>query len=198
MAAVVLLAAASPAAADISTGTITNPGSGVLSIPVTATVASGCTVITGGSGTSFSDTITFSPLDASDGTLRSDLAASSAVSGAIKTFQINCSGANATVDLKAGRLINAGGTTEAGYSAKIDFSTDLVITRADATTKTFTYTTQAVLPADTTGSVGQALSNAPGDVVIKVYSLTSENGPTSLLEDGTYNSTITVSITPST
>jgi hypothetical protein len=168
------------------------------SVGVTGAVTTKCAVITGGAGTSFTGTIGLGQLNAANGTIATTFSNSTvtAAAGAL-TFQINCNGSDAAVDLRATRL-STSGTAVAGYSNNIDYSAALTASLAAGSTKTFTYTTAPTLPADTTGTLGGRLANGTGNITVSIYGLAPENGLTSLLAAGNYASTITVSVTPST
>ena len=188
VAAVAGLAMATAASAQTATGTI----------GVTGNVTTMCAVVTGGSGNAFSGTIALGQLNAANGTILSTLSGStSGAAAGSQSFRINCNGADASIDMSASRLSTTGATI-AGFSKNIDYSTDLVANLASGSSKTFTYTTAAALPSDTIGTLGGRLANAAGNITVKIYALTPENGLTSQLEAGNYGSTITVSITPST
>ena len=187
-AAIAALGLAAPAFAQTATGTIT----------VTGNVTNQCAVVTGGSGTSFSGTIALNELDGSDGTLLSSLNNSSTTSAAgTQTFQISCNGADASISLSAGPLSTGSGTAPSGYSRNINYTAEFDGALAAGGVKSVTYNTTGT-PAATTSTLGGRLANAPANVSIKVYGLNAENGSTSLLEAGSYSSTISVSITPTT
>ena len=178
---------AAPAFAQSATGTIA----------VTGSVNTQCAVITGGSGSSFTGTIALNELDGSDGTLLNTLSGSTAGAAAgSQTFQISCNGSDATVALSASTLSTGTGTAPTGYSRNINYTTEFDGALAAGGTKSVTYTTGAASPSSST--LGGRLANAPGNVVVKVYGLSAENGATSLLEAGSYTSSISVSITPIT
>lgn len=169
-------------------------------VNVTGNVAATCYVGTPGNnaGASFSDTIALSTLNQSDGTLKTTLEGSAPVTGATKTFTVTCSGSDATVSLSATRFSTGSGTTPAGYSRNIDYTTELDAALVSGGPKVLTYTTAAALPTATSDTLGARLANTSGDITIKVYSFAAENGASSVLEAGNYASTISVSITPIT
>lgn len=180
-------------------GGVAHAQSATGTIGVTGTVTLNCVVVTGGSGSAFSGTIALGELDdPTTGYLLGSLSGASPSGAEIKSFQVNCNGGHASIDLKATRLSNASGTALAGYSRNIDYTTDLILTKSDSSTQSFSYTTAPALPADTTGTLGGRMANAAGNVVVQIHNLSAENGATSILEAGSFSSTITVAISPIT
>ena len=187
-AAVAALGFAAPAFAQTATGTIN----------VTGTVTTQCSVVVGGSGNSFAGTISLGTLNAADGTLSALLSGStSGAAAGSQAFQISCNGSDASVSLNASELSTGTGTAPTGYSRNINYTAEFDGSLAAGGIKAVTYNTTG-LPGPTTSTLGGRLANAPGNVVVKVYGLSAENGATSLLEAGSYASTINVSITPIT
>jgi hypothetical protein len=183
------LGLAAPALAGTPSGTIT----------ITATAPTKCSVVTGGSGSSFSGSITLGALNASDGTLLANLEGTATPAAQQAAFQIKCNGSDATVSLSANRFSTGSGTAPTGYSRNIDYTAELDAALAVGGPAVFKYTTAAVLPAATSGNLGARLANTgSNNVTISVYSFGAENGVSSILEAGSYTSTINVSITPVT
>lgn len=182
------LGLAAPALAGTPTGTIN----------ITATMPTKCTVVTGGTGSSFSGTIALGTLNAGDGTLLTNLEGTATPAGQTANFQVLCNGSDATVSLSATRFSN-GGSAPTGYSANIDYTAELDAALAVGGPATYTYTTAASLPTATSHNLGARLANTgSNNITVKVYSFAAENGATSVLAAGSYSSTISVSIAPIT
>jgi hypothetical protein len=190
----ILFAAAAVAALGMSTHAFAQSATGT--ITVTGTVTGSCSVVTGGSGSAFSGTIALGELDdTTTGYLKSALTSATPVTGASQNFQINCNSGNPTIDVKATRLSTTG-SSSGGYSANIDYTADVTATKAAGGTKLYSYTTAATLPADNNSQLGDRLANAPANIVVAARSFAAENGATSILDAGSWSSTITVVISP--
>lgn len=189
--ALALTAAAGSASAQAVTG----------SVGITGTVTAKCFVGTPANpgGSSFSDTMALGELDQTNGTIRTDLASSTAVAAAIKTFTVTCSGSDATISLSADQFDNttSTGTPSSGSANKIDYTAKFVAALAAGGTKTVTYST-AGNPAASSDTLGGALANTSNDITISAYSFTPVGGTGELLVAGNYAGTIHVTITPST
>ncbi len=183
------LGVAAPAfAAGTPTGTIT----------ITANEPTKCSVITGGTGTTFSGTIALGAINAADGTLLTNLEGNTAPAGQQATFQIQCNGSDATVTLSSSRF-STSGTAPTGYSTHVDYTTELDAALAVGGPTQFFYTTAAVLPGATSSNLGGRLANnGSNNLTVKVYSFAAENGASSIMAAGNYTSTINISIAPIT
>ncbi len=170
-------------------------------VGITGTVTAKCFVGTPDSpgGSSFSDTIALGEIDQSNGTIRSDLASSTAVAAAIKNFTVTCTGSDASVSLSADQFDNTTntGTPSSGSANHIDYTAKFVAQLAGGGSKTLTYAT-AGSPAATTGTLGAPLANSANDITISAYSFTPVGGTGELLVAGNYAGTIHVTITPTT
>jgi hypothetical protein len=168
-------------------------------VGVTGTVTTKCVVVSGNTSSGvFGGTITLGELDQSNGTLNTTLSGSSSASPAGNTVQvqINCNSATPKVDLKATRLTDS--VAEVGNeSSTIDYTAETQLKLAGGGTTLVDYTTAAALPADTVTTLTGPLSNTANDVTVEVFGLTADNGASSVLTAGTYNSTVTVVISPS-
>lgn len=171
------------------------------SVNVTGSVTASCYVGSVGSptGSTFSGTIPLGELDdTTTGELKSGLSGStSGTPAGSASFNVVCNGGNANVTLSATQLSTGSGTAPTGYSRNINYSTDLVAALTPSGSKTLTYSTVG-LPAATADTLGGRLANTANDITVKVYNLAAENGASSILEAGSYSSTISVSITPTT
>jgi hypothetical protein len=184
--------AAVPAAAQ-TTGTVN----------VTGTVGGRCSVVAPGGTTetaTFGGTIDLQRLDATDGTLRSALTASTAASpaeGLSVGTRIVCNSANPTVGISATAL-NTGGATDpgAGYSNDINYWAQVKVNTASGGVKTVSYSTLTG-GAATTAQLGEriAAGNA-NNVSVSVHGLAAEAGATSLLAEGRYAGTVIVTVNP--
>ncbi|HEY3811684.1 MAG TPA: hypothetical protein VGL66_00540 [Caulobacteraceae bacterium] len=190
----ILFAAAAIAALGMSTHAFAQTATGT--ITVTGTVTGSCSVVTGGSGNAFGGTIALGELDdTTTGYLQTGLEGATPVSGATQSFQINCNSGNPTVALSATRLSTTGSST-GGYSANIDYTADVTAAKAGGGTTLYHYTTAASLPVASSGQLGDRLANTPANIVVDARSFAAENGATSILDAGSWSSTITVVISP--
>ena len=184
-----LCAIAGAASAADAVGTITLNGH----------VGSACTVIQGGSGTTFGATFDLGELtDGSTGHLRSDIKAGSPISGLTFNFTLVCSGANEGVSVRSTALTNAA-TAPTGYSNAVDFTGNahfLLVSSGGASTLDVANLTTAA--AATTNSFGASnfLQNVNNNVVVSAYSFAAHGGD-NLLVAGAYAGSIVVDITPS-
>lgn len=192
----ILFTAAAIAALGMSTHAFAQTATGT--ITVTGTVTGACTVVTGGpaGGSAFGATINLGELDdTTTGYLRSDLEGVTPVSGASDPFQINCNSGNPTVSVSATRLSTTG-SSAGGFSANIDYTTDVTVLKALGGSKVYSYTTAAALPLANSAQLGDRLANTTGNITVAVHSFAAENGVTSILDAGTWNSSITVTVAP--
>ena len=163
-------------------------------------VGSACTVIQGGSGTTFGATFDLGELtDGSTGHLRADIKAGTPISGLTFNFTLVCSGANEGVSVRSTALTNAA-TAPGGYSNAVDFTGNahflLVTQPSSASTLDVANLTTAA--AATTSAFGAAkfLQNVNNNVVVSAYSFATHGGD-NLLVAGSYAGSIVVDITPS-
>ncbi|MFC7537263.1 hypothetical protein ACFQPG_07765 [Sphingomonas sp. GCM10030256] len=183
--------AATPAAAQQVTGTVN----------VTGTVAGRCSVIESGlEKTSFSGTIDLGRLDAADGTLRSELTSATSANPADAkkvTARVVCTSSNPTIGVSATKLAIAGAADAGtGYANSIDYVAALRVKTASATNplaevKFDTQNNSAAV----TAQLGSRIAGGTADnVEVNVSNLRTAAG--SVLNQGTYNSVISLSITP--
>ena len=159
-------------------------------------VAPRCGVTFSGDST-FSGTINLGELAQANGTMLSGLAASSTSSPAgLASYLIGCSGATFNVTLSATRLVNPLAVGLPPASAIIDYTTEIKIALSAGGFATIGYTTALALPAPTTQLVNSFVSPVPGNFEVRVYGLMPDNGISSVLIAGNYDSVITVLVTP--
>jgi hypothetical protein len=183
--------AAFPAAAQTTTGTVN----------ITGTVAGRCSVINSGvAQQSFTGSIDLGRLDADDGTLRSALVSSLSASPAdAKTVsaRVVCTSANPTIGVQASKLSNGNAAAAAdGYSNVIDYTASLKVKTAASTTVEAQYKTLSDSAAVTKKLGGRIAGGSASNVEVSIFGLAPTNGTTSVLEQGTYNSTVSVTIEP--
>ena len=182
---------ATPASAQNVAGTVN----------VTGTVAARCSVIESGlEKTSFTGTIDLGRLDAANGTLRPELtsATSTAPANAKKvTARVVCTSSNPTIGISATKLAIAGaGAAGTGYANSIDYVAALRVNTASTTlpvaeVKFDTQTNSAAV----TAQLGSRIAGGTTDnVEVNVSNLRTAAG--SVLNQGTYASIISLSITP--
>ena len=159
-------------------------------------VAQRCGVTFAGD-TTFSGTINLGELSQANGTMLSGLVASSTTSAAgVASFLIGCSGATFNVTLSATRLVNPLVVALPPSSGNIDYTAEIKIALSLGGFATVGYTTAVSLPAPTTQLVNSFVSPVPGNFEIRVYAFAPENGPTSVLIAGNYDSVITIVVAP--
>jgi hypothetical protein len=184
---------ATPAFAQQVTGTVN----------VTGTVAGRCSVIEAGAEkTTFTGNIDLGRLDAADGTLRSELTSSTSVSPADAkkvTARVVCTSANPTIGVSATKLAIAnGGDAGAGYANVIDYVAALRVKTASSTTPLaeVKYDTLADT-APVTAKLGARIAGgSDNNVEVNVSNLRTKGGSANVLNEGTYNSVVSLSITP--
>jgi len=189
-AALALAALAGQALAADAVGTVT----------VNGTVASKCTVVTGGTsgGTSFSSSFT-APGDLADSV------GHLAFSGSFTTvgdgdFQINCNKANPTITLSATSMTTAG-SAPTGYANSVTYKAyaDIKTINASNTTGTVTRSTTSGGSANGPTALGSGLylQNVANNVVIRADTFAVGTGNASdILVAGSYQGVITLTITP--
>jgi hypothetical protein len=159
-------------------------------------VAPRCGITFAGDST-FSGTINLGELAQSNGTMLPGLMASSTSSTAgMAAYFLGCSGATFNVTLSATRLANPGIVALAPASNIIDYTAEMKIALATGGFATVDYTTALPLPAPTTQLVNSFVSPVPGNLEVRVFAFLPDNGSTSVLIAGNYDSVITIVITP--
>ena len=180
------LAFSAPAFAQSVTGTV----------GLTGSVAARCTVITGGTGSTFGGTIALGELSQSNGTLRSDLEGGTAVSGATLDFTVNCNGDNANVALSATEMDAGLGAPANSFSSTLDYTAELDMAVAGGPIKVFTYNTATTTETGGT-TLGGALANQANNVIVSAYSFGTKGGNSDLLRASpNYTGQINITITP--
>jgi hypothetical protein len=204
--------AATPAIADTTAyasdngGGPATPNSIVLPpIPVTASVGSVCTVISGGSppaGGDFGATVALGDITDGNGHLTSAIRSASdafAAAGQAASFQVNCNGSANAVSIKATPLSTGSAAPASGYVTSVNYTADAVyaVTGGPGTVTQSTTSDGAVHNA--TFAAGVKLANTAGDIVIKAHDFTTA-APASdiLVASSAYAATITVTIGPGT
>jgi len=187
----VLAGGAAPAAAADVTGTVT----------ITGLVAAKCTVITGGSGSTFSSTLPLGELSDVDGTLSATLKNSTFVSpaGPVQNFRVSCTGANNAISVTANPIESAV-NAPTGFTNKVDYvsSVDFAVVGGSAVSP-------ERLTADTKVSGGVAsgllganvrLANQADNIQVRVYGLNTGNATDVLVAGNDYAGTVVVTIGP--
>ena len=183
---------ATPAAAQSVTGTVN----------VTGTVASRCSVIEANlEKATFSGTIDLGRLDAANGTLRSELTSSTSIAPADAkkvSVRVVCTSSNPTIGVSATKLAIAGSTAAGtGYANSIDYVAALRVNTASATTplaevKFDTRTNSTAV----TAQLGARIAGGTSDNVEVNISNLRTAAVSDVLNQGTYNSVVSLSITP--
>ena len=169
---------ASPAAAQSASGTVN----------VTGSVAAKCTA-----STPIGGNIVLNELAQSDGTVDS---AFSNASNLFLDFTVRCTSPNPGLSLNATALAN--GTTGAGngYADTVHYTSTLAAQKAGGGVASINYTTADVLPAASTGAIGDRLANVGDNIRVTVSNGTTTNTG-DLLTAGSYSGTITLTVSPS-
>ena len=185
------LMAGSASAAD-AVGTVTLNGS----------VASKCTVVTGGT----SGGLLFSASFPASGTPElADAVGHLAAFGPFSTngngnFQVNCNKANPVITLVASSM-TTGISAPTGYANTITYTAyaDFAAINGSSTTSTVTRTVAsgAAASGPTALGAGLYLQNVGNNVVVRADTFATAGGASNILVAGTYSGTITVTITPS-
>jgi hypothetical protein len=183
---------ASPAAAQqATTGTV----------DVKGVVASRCTVLDGGAEkTTFTGQIDLGRLDAADGTIRTDLNTSSTTNPAAAkkvVARVICTSSNATIGVSATKLAIAGAADAGiGYANSIDYVAALRVNTAASTVAEVKFDTGLnTAGTPVTALLGGRIAGGPNNnVEVNVSNLRTADG--AVLNQGTYNSVISLSITP--
>ena len=185
------LASSAAASAQTATGTITINGS----------VARKCAVTAGGTGGSFSDTVSLGELAGSDGTLLASLGSTSAASPAFtSSFTLKCTSANMGVSVTASPMRNtAGPAAPSGYTNTINIfgraAIDLV---GGGVTPLLVDDSSAAAGATTdTLGAGNFLANIANNIRVSAFGFNTSPNTSDLLVSGAYTGTIVVVLTPS-
>lgn len=184
---------ATPALANQVAGTVN----------VTGTVAGRCSVIEAGAeqGT-FTGSIDLGRLDAADGTLRSNLTSSTttAPADAKKVLaRVVCTSANPTIGVSATKLAVANaGAPGVGYANVIDYVAALRVTTASSATPLVEVKYDTLSDtAPITSTLGARIAGGTANnVEVNVSNLRTTGGAANVLNEGTYNSVVSLSITP--
>jgi hypothetical protein len=161
-------------------------------IDVRGTVAGRCSV-DGQSAGALSGVIDLQEIAAPDGTLRPDLQGPT-VPGEQVSFGVTCNTGAPKVEIAATRMQTGAGAPPAGYTNVVDFTATADITTTGGATAVH-YTTAASPPGPSTAILTNPLANLANNVVVRVHSFTTAQSV--ILTAGTYNATITITISPS-
>jgi hypothetical protein len=146
---------------------------------------------------SFNGTINLGELTQANGTLSAALSGSSANGPAgVASFIIGCTGGSSTVTLGATRLSNPVAPHIQTSSNDIDYTAQVRIALAEGGFATVDYTTAAALPSPTVAPIASTFAYVSDNFEVRVFALTPENGASSLLVAGNYDSTITITVSP--
>lgn len=172
-------------------------------IDITGSVASKCTVITGGpgpSGADFGATVPLGELADANGHLRSDIQSSTAIGVLTLPFTLSCNGANAAVTVQADPLANAA-AAPTGYANRIDYTANahFLLVTPPSSGSTLDVTDPSNVAGATAGAFGSGkyLQNVANNVTITAYSFGTASTLTDVLVAGAYAGKILVTITPS-
>jgi hypothetical protein len=176
-------------------------------VTVTGSVASKCTVITGGTagGLTFASAFGTAADELADsvGHLNTGWGAqpfSTATNGG--NFQISCNKANPSLKIAATPMQTAG-TAPTGYANTVSYQAYADFKAIDTSNSTSTVTLQVnsgttAGGANSTGNLGGLyLQNTTNNVVVRADTFATAGGAGNILLTGTYTGTITVTITPS-
>lgn len=172
-------------------------------VNVTGTVAGRCSVIEAGAEkTTFTGNIDLGRLDAADGTIRAELTGSTTTSPADAKkviARVVCTSANPTIGVSATKLAVANaGDSGAGYANVIDYVAALRVKTASSTTplvevKYDTLSDSAPITAKLGSRIAGGTDN---NVEVNVSSLRTKGGAANVLNEGSYNSVVSLSISP--
>jgi hypothetical protein len=186
--AVLALAAltANQASAQTVTGTVNVHGS----------VAARCGTDAAGSTTA-SGAINLGELTGTNGALLPALVGSTRNSPAgVVDLNVGCSSTRFNVTMSASRLTNPAAVVVAPMSANVDYTAEAKITMAGGGFTYATYTTAATLPAATVTLVNGSTSATIGNFEVRVYGLHAENGDSTAMLAGSYDSVISFQVAP--
>jgi hypothetical protein len=180
---------AAPAMAADVTGTV----------DITGLVAAKCTVITGGSGSTFGSTIALGELSDPDGTLSAAYKNSTLVApaSAVQNFRVSCTGANNAISVTANPIVSAAGapsgfTNHVDYTSSVDFA---VVGGAASSPERFTAASNG---AAATGPLGAnvRLANVANNIQVRIYGLNTANATDVLVAGNDYAGSVVVTIGP--
>lgn len=184
---------ASPSLAQQVSGTVN----------VTGTVGGRCSIIEAGTEkTVFTGSIDLGRLDAADGTLRTELTSSTSASPADAkkvTARVVCTSTNPTIGVSATKLAIAnGGDAGTGYANVIDYVAALRVKTASATTPLaeVKYDTLRDTTAVTAKLGARIAGGTDNNVEVNVSNLRTKDGAANVLNEGTYNSVVSLSVAP--
>jgi hypothetical protein len=188
---VALGAFAAPASAADVTGTVS----------ITGLVAAKCTVITGGSGSTFSSTIPLGELSNPDGTLSTAYKTSTFVApaSAVQNFRVTCTGANNAISVTANPIVSAvnaptGFTNKVDYTGAVEFA---VVGGAAVTPENYTADT-TVSGGVVTGVLGAnvRLANTANNIQVRIYGLKTANATDVLVAGNDYLGSVVITVGP--
>lgn len=179
-----LAVAATPAAAQSVSGTVT----------ITGTVAEKCVVTDTGDdpNTDFGGIINLGALDDVDGTLRpiGTILASSNLNNL--GFRVVCTSATPSVSVTAAPMVNAGVTAPAGYADTVHFTADANFSVVGGTDN-FQVVTDGT--ATDGGTLTNRLATGPDNVQVDLSNFHTP-AATDVLTAGTYTGTVSITISP--
>lgn len=179
-----LAVAATPAAAQSVSGTVT----------ITGTVAEKCVVTDTGDdpNTDFGGIINLGALDDVDGTLRpiGTILASSNLNNL--GFRVVCTSATPSVSVTAAPMVNAGVTAPTGYADTVHFTADANFSVVGGTDN-FQVVTDGT--ATDGGTLTNRLATGPDNVQVDLSNFHTP-AATDVLTAGTYTGTVSITISP--
>jgi hypothetical protein len=186
MGAASILAIASPAAAQSTTGTITLNGS----------VAPKCLVVPG-SGTTWGTTINLGELADATGKLRASSTIESQINGATgTTARIVCTSGAPTISVDSTAITTAAASA-AGYDNSIDFTASVAVTTTTpANNGPFVNDSANAALAATAIGGGRIANNGGDNVVVTTSNFRTDNAADLLVADPSYTGSIVVVIAP--
>lgn len=147
--------------------------------------------------TTFNGTINLGELTQTNGTLNSTFVNSTTTSPVgTAAFLIGCTGGGANVSLSATRLTNPTAPELPSSSNHIDYTAEIKIALGTGGFAYVDYTTAAALPAATAQTISTYFAQSPGNFEVRVFGLAAENGTSSLLVAGSYDSAVTITVSP--
>lgn len=182
-------AIASPAAAQVVTGTVN----------ITGSVPAKCTVLAPTAGSTFGGTVAMGDLSQANGTLKPTGTLSAtfgSVNAAALVAKVVCTSANATVSVTSTPLVSPSGAgAPTGYSNRVDFQADVTFSRASLAA--LVVSDDSATAAATTSALGGRLdASAANNVSIAATNWRTPSA-TDILTSGTdYSGSIVVTITP--
>lgn len=173
-------------------------GVSVFAVPATAQSVSGTIDLTGTVGAKctaaggLDASIDLGELALADGTVNSAFSAN--VGGLTRTFRVTCTSSNPQLSVDASPLVNAAiATPTAGYTNTVNYTATMVAAKAGGGIATVADTSNVA--GATTVLVGDHLANAANNIAVRVSSGNTTAG--ALLEAGTYNGSIAITVAPS-